>query len=400
MSAVTRKVRETDLAMGFGSPECPVDVTVILPALNENGSIEGIYNQMVNVLEPMDLSYEILFVDDGSTDDTWDHIAAVVAKDSRVRALRHRRNYGKASALANGFSYARGDIMVTSDADMQYDPTDVVRLVNKVREGWDVVSAYKVIRRDPLNKRIPSKFFNFWVRSTTGVELHDFNAGLKAYRQDAARDLVQYGYGELHRFFILLAAQMGYSVTEVPVESLPRTDGTSKYGAERYLRGAFDYMTVYFLSGYKERPMHFLGTAGLVLGSIGTAVLVYLGFLALFAQQTLTGRPSLTVAVLFILAGIQFFVFGLMAEMINNLERGSASRAKISQVLGVDRRTSPLIAPQVQVDRRRADRTLEPELQPEHMRDTVVAVAPAEPVGPMVSQPAERREADTEQSGI
>lgn len=341
--------------MGFGSPEVPVDVTVILPALNESNTIEGIYHQMVNVLEPLDLSYEILFIDDGSTDDTWEHIASLTKRDPRVRALKHRRNYGKASALANGFSYARGDIMVTSDADMQYDPIDVVRLIAKVQEGWDVVSAYKVVRRDPLNKRIPSKFFNFWVRSTTGVELHDFNAGLKAYRQDAARDLVQYGYGELHRFFILLAAQMGYSVTEVPVESLPRPAGKSKYGAERYLRGAFDYMTVYFLSGYKERPMHFLGTAGLALGGVGTAILAYLGWVA-FSGQSLSGRPSLTLAVLFILSGIQLAVFGLMAEMINNLERGQAGRTKIAQVVGVDRRTSTLVAPAVQVDRRRGDR--------------------------------------------
>lgn len=353
VSTVSMTSRETDLAMGFGSPERPVDITVILPAYNESNTIEGIYQQMVNVLEPLELGYEILFIDDGSTDDTWEHISALVKKDSRVRALRHRRNFGKATALANGFTYGRGDIMVTSDADMQYDPADVVRLIRKVQEGWEVVSAYKVIRRDPLSKRLPSKFFNFWVRSTTGVELHDFNAGLKAYWHEAARDLVQYGYGELHRFFILLAAQMGYSVTEVPVESLPRPAGKSKYGAERYLRGAFDYMTVYFLSRYRERPLHFLGSVGLGLGALGTAILGYLAYVALVAGQSLSGRPLLTLSVLFILAGVQFVVFGLMAEMINNFERGQASRAKISQVLGVDRRTATLIAPSVQVDRRR-----------------------------------------------
>lgn len=343
--------------MGFGSPECPVDITIILPAYNESNTIEGIYHQMVNVLEPLDSTYEILFIDDGSTDDTWEHISALTKRDSNVRALRHRRNFGKASALANGFTYARGEIMVTSDADMQYEPTDVVRLIEKVREGWDVVSAYKVVRRDPLSKRLPSKFFNFWVRNTTGVELHDFNAGLKAYRHDAAQDLVQYGYGELHRFFILLAAQMGYSVTEVPVESLPRPAGRSKYGAERYLRGAFDYMTVYFLSRYKERPLHFLGTAGLLLGFTGSIILGYLGVLAAFQGQSLSGRPLLTLSALLILSGVQLVVFGLMAEMINNFERGQAGRTKIAQVIGVDRRTTALIAPSVQVDRRRGDRS-------------------------------------------
>jgi len=378
--------------MGFGSPECPVDVSIILPALNEGETIDGIYHQMVNVLDPLGLSYEILFVDDGSTDDTWTRIASLVTKDPRVRALRHRRNCGKASALANGFSYARGDIMVTSDADMQYDPIDVVRLIGKVQEGWDVVSAYKVIRRDPLSKRLPSKFFNFWVRSTTGVELHDFNAGLKAYRQDAARDLVQYGYGELHRFFILLAAQMGYSVTEVPVESLPRPNGHSKYGAERYLRGAFDYMTVYFLSGYKERPLHFLGSAGLILGGIGTAILGYLGYLALFAGQSLSGRPSLTLAVLFLLSGIQLVVFGLMAEMINNFERGQSGRAKISQVLGVDRRTTALIAPAVQVDRRREERRIADREPVPAQPSADVAAAVVQPVSPAALEPGESTE--------
>ena len=266
-----------DATLGFGGPECPVDVSVILPAYNESESIDGMYGQVVGVLDREDHSFEILFVDDGSTDDTWRRIENLAVKDSRVRAIKHRRNCGKATALANGFTFARGEIMVTSDADMQYDPMDIVRVIEKVRAGYDVVSAYKVIRRDPLSKRLPSKFFNWFVRATSGVELHDFNAGLKAYRFEAADDLVRYGYGELHRFFILLAAQMGYTVAEVPVESLPRTNGHSKYGAERYVRGALDFATVFFLSKYRERPLHFLGSFGLALGAIGVAILGYLG---------------------------------------------------------------------------------------------------------------------------
>jgi len=363
-----RMMTDADAALGLSGPECPVDVTVILPAYNESGTIVEMYEQVVSVLDREDHSFEILFVDDGSTDDTWTHIEGLTVRDSRVRAVRHRRNCGKATALANGFSYGRGEIMVTTDADLQYDPNDIVRVIEKVRSGYDVVSAYKVIRRDPLSKRLPSKFFNWFVRTTSGVKLHDFNAGLKAYRYQAATDLIRFGYGELHRFFILLAAQMGYSVAEVPVESLPRTNGHSKYGAERYVRGALDFVTVFFLSKYRERPLHFLGGVGIALSALGMTGLAYLGSVALIAGTPIGDRPLLSVSILFILAGMQLVVFGLMAEMINNMERGQANREKIALVIGVDRRGATLLTPAVQVERRGTQRlsVVEPRLQLEH----------------------------------
>ena len=315
-------------------PDAAVDISVILPAYNEEDSVDGIYAQITAVLGATHYSYEIIFIDDGSTDSTWVKLQGLVRGDCRVRALRHRRNFGKASALANGFTFARGDIMVTSDADMQYDPADILRLVDKLVEGgYDVVSAYKVVRRDPLSKRIPSWFFNFFVRSTTGIKLHDINAGLKAFRRDAAEDLIRVGYGELHRFFIIVAARRGYSVSEVPVESLYRTTGRSKYGAERYLRGAMDFLTVYFLSGYGESPLHFLGALGLWIGAAGTVVLAYLAVAAAFLGQSVGGSQMLVLAVLLMLAGVQMLAVGLVAEMINNLERGNSARSKISQAL-------------------------------------------------------------------
>ena len=353
---------DADAALGLSGPECPVDVSVILPAYNESETIDEMYAQVVGVLDRQGGSFEVVFVDDGSTDDTWQHIERLARRDRRVRAIRHRRNCGKATALANGFTYARGEIMVTSDADLQYDPNDIVRVIEKVRSGYDVVSAYKVIRRDPLSKRLPSGFFNWFVRTTSGVALHDFNAGLKAYRFEAANDLVRYGYGELHRFFILLAAQMGYRVAEVPVESLPRTNGHSKYGAERYVRGALDFVTVFFLSKYRERPLHFLGSFGLLLGALGTAALAYLGYLAVFTGAAIGNRPLLDVAMLFILSGIQLVVFGLLAEMLNNMERGTAGREKIAMVIGVDRRGATLLTPAVQVERRGTQRLVEEPL--------------------------------------
>jgi glycosyltransferase involved in cell wall biosynthesis len=353
--------RKMDVAMGLGAPDDPIDVSIILPAYCEEDSIDGVYEQCVNVMEPSGYTFEILFVDDGSTDETWNKIVALAQRDCRVRALRHRRNFGKASALANGFQYARGEIMVTSDADMQYDPNDILRLVQKVEDGYDVVSAYKVIRRDPLSKRIPSKFFNYFVRVTTGVQLHDMNAGLKAFRYQAAEDLIRFGYGELHRFFIVLAAKRGYRVAEVPVESLYRTTGKSKYGAERYMRGALDFLTVFFLSGYAERPLHLLGGAGVFLGMVGTGMFAYLGVDSVASGTSMAGRPMLVIASLFVLTGAQLLVVGLIAEMINNLERSSGGRSKIAQVLRVDRRSSLVLAPGVQVERRRGMEAPAPE---------------------------------------
>jgi dolichol-phosphate mannosyltransferase len=363
-----------DLAMGLGAPDDPIDVTVILPAYDEEDSVERVYRRAVDTMEASGYSFEILFIDDGSTDETWARIADLAVRDSRVRAVRHRRNFGKASALANGFQYARGEVMVMSDADMQDDANDILRLIEKIEEGYDVVTAHRVVRRDPLSKRLPSKFFNFFVRTMTGVRLHDMNAGLKALRHQAAEDLVRYGYGELHRFFIVLAASRGYRVAEIPVESQHRTTGRSKYGAERYLRGALDFLTVFFLSGYSERPLHLLGGTGVVLGTLGVAVFSYLGVSSVVLHESISGRPLLMVAVLLVLSGIQLLVAGLIAEMISNAERPNSGRSKIAQVLRIDRRTSLVLAPGVQVERRQGIHGDVPEGTPEEPH--VVSRAP------------------------
>ncbi len=366
--------RSMDVAMGLGAPDDPIDVTVILPAFDEQDSVENVYKRVVDTMEGSGYSFEILFVDDGSTDATWSHISDLAVRDCRVRAVRHRRNFGKASALANGFQYARGDIMVMSDADMQDDATDILRLIRKIEEGYDVVTAYRVVRRDPLSKRLPSKFFNFFVRTATGIQLHDMNAGLKAFRYQAAEDLVRYGYGELHRFFVVLAARRGYRVAEVPVESQHRTTGKSKYGVERYMRGALDFLTVFFLSGYAERPLHLLGGTGVGLGLLGTTLFGCLGIFSLIARQNAFGGPLMIVASLLILTGVQLLVAGLVAEMINNLERSNTGRSKIAEVLRIDRRSSLVLAPGVQVERRQGVRGQVPGGMPEPAR--VVAPAP------------------------
>jgi glycosyltransferase involved in cell wall biosynthesis len=374
--------RKMDLAMGLGAPDDPVEVSIILPAYNEEDSIDGVYRQVTDVLERSGFTYEILFVDDGSTDSTWIRVKALAECDLRVRGLRHRNNFGKAAALANGFTYARGEVMVICDADMQYDPNDIIRMIEKVIEGWDVATAYKVLRRDPLSKRIPSKFFNTFVRIMTGVKLHDINAGLKAFTHQAAEDLVKYGYGELHRFFIIIAARKGYTVCEVPVESLHRTNGHSKYGVERYMRGALDFMTVFFLSGYGDRPLHLLGAVGAWFLAFGAVCFAYLGWVGLVLHQGVASRPSLILGALFMISGIQLLVFGLLAEMINNLDRPQAAGSKIAQVLRIERRSSIMLAPGVQVERRRDGRSgapVAPPQIPQRRASDRVSVGPMPP---------------------
>jgi dolichol-phosphate mannosyltransferase len=316
----------------------PIDVTIVLPAYNEQDTINGTIDEISATMDPTGLDYEFLFVDDGSTDETWVVIQEAAARNSRVHALRHRGNEGKASALANGFAFARGNVVALCDADLQYEPEDVLRVIDKVYEGYDAVTANKIVRRDSLERRLPSKFFNFFVRKMTGVRLHDMNAGLKAFRYDAAQELIRFGYGELHRFFMVILALKGYSVAEIPVESRPRPTGKSKYGFERYMRGGLDFLTVFFLSGYLERPLHLFGGWGLALGAIGALGIVASIVAALATGNHEVSTPILESAELFIVLGVQLFAIGMLAEMVNNLEHGPRPTAEVAAVIGVERR--------------------------------------------------------------
>ncbi len=347
-----RTTRELVAALGLGAPQDPIDVTIVLPAYNEVDNIQGSYDEISEVLQTTALDYEFIFVDDGSCDGTWEAISDLAAKDTRVRGLRHRQNSGKASALANGITYARGRIVAIVDADLQYDAADVLRVIEQAGVGYDAVTAAKVLRKDRLTKRIPSKFFNTFVRNMTGVKLHDMNAGLKAFSYEAANELVRYGYGELHRFFMVILAIKGYSVHEIPVESRPRVAGITKYGAERYLRGAMDFLTVIFLSGYMERPLHLFG--GIGVGLIGTGTLLVSYTLAgnLFGFPYPGGGTLFSVGALMILTGIQLFGVGFVAEMIGNLDGAVRSKGKVSEVIGIERRSRRTSAANVVVDRR------------------------------------------------
>jgi glycosyltransferase involved in cell wall biosynthesis len=277
-----------------------------------------------------------VFVDDGSTDGTFAALTRLHARTANTRVVRLRRNFGKSTALAAGFAQAEGETIVTIDGDLQDDPAEIPRLLAKLEEGFDLVSGWKTRRRDPLRRRLLSRIFNAVTGRVSGLRLHDMNCGLKAYRAEVVRGLAL--YGELHRFIPVLAHYRGFRVAELPVNHRPRTHGRSRYGLERYLRGFLDLLTVTFMGRYRHRPLHLFGGLGLVLGFLGAAVLVYLTVLKAMGEA-IGHRPLLTLGVLLVVVGLQFFSLGLLSEMVtsHHEERtgaGERESAQVEEVLG------------------------------------------------------------------
>jgi dolichol-phosphate mannosyltransferase len=290
-----------------------VDVTVVIPLHNEEPSLASLYGELRASLDPTGATWEALFVDDGSTDGSFAALTALHAEHANVRVARLRRNFGKSAALAVGFEHARGKTVITLDSDGQDDPAEIPRLLAKLREGFDIVSGWKGDRKDPLSRRLPSRIFNTAVSRCSGLRLHDFNCGLKAYRSEVVKQLRL--YGELHRFVPVLAYQRGFRVGELRVNHRPRLHGRSRFGLERYLRGAFDLATVCFIGRYRQRPLHLFGGLGLLLSFLGLGFLAYLTVLK-FAGHAIGQRPLLTLGVLFVVVGMQFFSLGLVSELI------------------------------------------------------------------------------------
>jgi glycosyltransferase involved in cell wall biosynthesis len=283
-----------------------------VPGLNEAESLPELARQIDEAIGD-ELSYELVFVDDGSTDDTWKVICKLRKKYPQVRGIRLRANFGKATALSAGFSRVRGDIVATLDADLQDDPADLHSFLEQIEGGLDVVVGWKVNRLDPLNRRVLSKIFNGTVARMTGVKLHDMNCGFKAYRREVLHNLPI--YGDIFRFIPVLAKWHGFRIGEVPVKHHARKYGRSRYGLERILRGLFDLLTVMFLTRYSSRPMHLFGRMGLLMGVGGFGVCTYLT--VLWAQGAQIGnRPLLLLGVLLIILGIQFFSMGLIGEFL------------------------------------------------------------------------------------
>lgn len=288
-------------------------VSVVVPGLNEAASLPELAERIHEALRGK-IPYEIVFVDDGSTDETWEVIGDLHRKDpTLVRGVRLRKNFGKAMALTAGFRRAKGQVIVTMDADLQDDPSDLPSFLRKIEEGLDVVVGWKVDRKDPTNRLVLSRIFNGTVRLVTGVKLHDMNCGFKAYRREVIRTIPV--YGDLFRFYPALAAWQGFRVAEVAVKHHARRFGTSRYGLERILRGFFDLLSIVFLTKYSRKPMHLFGLLGLLFATVGFFVDAYLTVLW-FGGAKIGDRPLLLLGTMMIILGIQFFSMGFLGEFM------------------------------------------------------------------------------------
>jgi dolichol-phosphate mannosyltransferase len=302
-----------------GLPPAPL-LSLVIPVFNEKESLAPLHAEIAAAAAGANLDPEVLFVDDGSTDGSWEVIRNLAAEDRRVRGFRFRRNFGKAAALSAGFRRAQGDIIITLDADLQDDPAEIPHFLVKLAEGLDVVSGWKRVRHDPWHKVWPSRVFNGLVSWLMGVRLHDHNCGMKCYRAEVFREVRL--YGELHRFIPVLAAARGFRVGEIEIRHRPRRFGRSKYGVRRFIKGLLDLLTVKFLTGFGQRPQHLLGSIGLVsfvLGALGMAYLAVTWVIRYFdptAFEPLHDRPLLIYSVAALLLGAQMISMGLIAELV------------------------------------------------------------------------------------
>jgi glycosyltransferase involved in cell wall biosynthesis len=291
-----------------------MDLSVIIPILNEQDNLSELYPALLRVLADLQRPYEIIFVDDGSTDGSLQLCRKYATLNPQVVLVELRRNFGKATALQAGFHVARGATIITMDGDLQDDVKEIPRFLEALEAGFDLVSGWKQHRQDPLTKTLPSRLFNRVTAVLTGIPLRDFNCGFKAYRRDVITHLNL--YGELHRYIPVLAHAQGFRVGEIPVEHHPRRHGTSKYSVERFLRGAFDLLTTLFLCGFQRRPLHLFGLIGLGFLGTGLAIDTYLACLWLTGVAYIGNRPLLMLGTLLIMVGIQILIFGLLAELI------------------------------------------------------------------------------------
>ena len=310
------------------------DISIVIPLCNEEATLYRLFEQIDATLSASDWAqFETIFVDDGSTDGSWAQLVELqTAHPGRVTALRFRRNYGKAAALSAGFAAARGEIILTMDADLQDEPEEIPAFLEKLDEGYDCVSGWKQLRKDPLGKTLPSRVFNLATRFATGVKIHDFNCGFKAYRAEAIQSIEL--YGELHRYIPVLLAADGFTPTEIPVRHHRRTHGVSKYGWKRLLKGGLDLVTVVVLTRYLKRPGHFFGGLGLLSGFLGFAILAWLSVEKLVFGSGIGHRPLLQFGILLVILGVQLISTGLIGELIQfNSKSKQKNDPKITETL-------------------------------------------------------------------
>ena len=291
------------------------EISVVVPMRNESLNVAEFHTELTEVLAAFGRSYEILVIDDGSTDDTFAQLASLQRTDPRLRIVRFRRNFGQTAAFAAGFAYARGRYIVTSDGDLQNDPRDIPGMIETLERGPDIVAGWRQERKDPfINRRLPSMIANAIISFSTGVKLHDYGCSLKVFRAEVVKPLKL--YGEMHRFLPAIASEMGVTIVEKVVNHRHRRHGTSKYGISRTIRVILDLLTVKFLISYSTRPLHIFGLLGIAMGSLGTLVCAWLAWVKFFGHESIANRPLLLFGILLIFIGVQLVTLGLLGEML------------------------------------------------------------------------------------
>lgn len=307
-------------------------ISFVIPTLNEQDSLKILTSEIqAHCPEP---EHEIIYIDDGSTDASFEILSSMAAEDERIKVIRFRRNFGKAAALQSGFDLASGEVVFTMDADLQDDPAEIPAFLAKLDEGFDLVSGWKQKRKDPWHKVWPSKLFNFVTGLTFGLRLKDYNCGFKAYRKSLVKELSL--YGEMHRYIPVLAHALGYKVGQIPVHHRERKYGKSKYGIERYLRGLFDLLTVKMVTHYNKSPLYLFGRWGIIFGMFGGIISIYLAALKIFWGLPLSNRPLLFLGMLLILGGLQFASLGLISELIiNKFSSSNKTNISIKEIINI-----------------------------------------------------------------
>jgi len=314
-----------------------IDISVVIPVFNESENLEPLCSKIQSVLDDMTKSYEIILVDDGSTDNSFGVLIALHELDERIQVISFRRNFGQSAAFSAGFDFARGDIIITMDADLQNDPADIPILIERLEKGYDVVCGWRIDRKDHfLTRRLPSYTANFLISWITDIKLHDYGCSLKAYRRDVVKNIKL--YGEMHRFIPALASWIGIRVCEVPVNHDLRRYGESKYGLMRSIRVILDLLTVKFLLDYSSRPIQIFGLLGGICLFFGTILGIYLSSMKIFFGHTLGDRPMLILAILLIIFGVQLVTMGLLGELVVRIYYESQNKTTymIREVLGRD----------------------------------------------------------------
>jgi glycosyltransferase involved in cell wall biosynthesis len=304
-----------------------MNISVVIPLLNEKESLNELSNSILEVMNTYNFSYEVSFIDDGSSDESWEVIEKLSQNSDIIKGIKFRRNYGKSQALHAGFLKAKGDVVFTMDADLQDDPAEIPNLISKLSDGWDLVSGWKKMRHDPLNKTLPSQVFNFVTRLMTGVKIHDFNCGLKGYKQAVVKSIEV--YGGRHRYIPALAGQQKFKITEIVVNHRARQFGETKYGGSRMFHGFFDLITILFLNRYTQQPLHLFGMFGIGFLNVGFIVECFVLYFKYALGEPFSKHMALLMlGIMLIVIGIQFFSIGLLGELMTRSTQGQENRIR------------------------------------------------------------------------